>query len=187
MALSDSKILKIKVDYESGKLSKTQIGNVHKVSQPTIRKLAATHDWVFQKNFQEISEIVEQKSIERIIEVEVDKTVKENDNFQSAVNRIEFLVMKYIKELEELQESIDKESKTKEEADRIFSFLKSCKISSEIMNMNYNGKRKMLGMDREDDIRKAKAIKSGIEEKAPDPVGNLSEDEIDKQLEALNE
>ena len=172
MALSEKKIAQVKVSFEAGKLSRAAIGKKHKISQPTLKKLADERGWEYKKNFIEISDHVSQKSLERLIEQEIDIATKTNENFQKNIAYIEGVAMAYMVELGKAKSGKDKQSK--EEADRIFSFLKSCKISSEIMNMNYNGKRKMLGMDREEELKRL----------APrvDPTEGLTEAEIDAKL-----
>lgn len=166
MALSEKKVTKIKVDFEAGLSTKTKIANQHKIDRLTLYNLADKHQWVYGKNKQKFNEITEQKTIERLIEKEVDISTKVNEQFQKHVTYIEGLTMSYMLELGEGKKKSDKgqfeeegedgkpkksKKQSKEEADRIFSLLKPCKIASEIMNMNYSGKRKMLGMDRNDD------------------------------------
>jgi len=145
MAITEKKLLKLKVDFESGKLTKTAICKKHSVSHPTLRKHADGNEWKFQKNFQKISESVEQKTIERLIEKEADKLQRINQEYEAIIANIEAIAKAYIFEIGSNKQK--KENQTKEEAERIFLFLKPLKISSEIFNMNYDRKRKILGMD----------------------------------------
>lgn len=149
MALTDKKLLKIKVDYEAGRLTKSQIGKKHAISQPTLRKHAEDQVWKFQKNFQEVSEIVEKKSIERLIEREVDKTVKITDQFLQDLDKYRKLTMYPVSEVARaIQEVGSKGKVSKEEYDRIFAGSKINKINIEALNVAYTGARKALGMDK---------------------------------------
>jgi hypothetical protein len=172
MALSEKQILKIKVEFEAGKLSRSAIGKRYKVSQPTIRKLAEQGNWAYGKNFKKVSEAVELKSIEKLIGKEVDKTTKINDDLLANITFVENIAKAYLHEL--AMNKKNKEKQTKEDADRIFSFLKPLKIASETFNMNYSNKRKAFGMDREDELKRS----------APyvDPTEGLTESDIDAKL-----
>jgi len=158
MALTENKILKIKVDYEVGKLSRSAIGKKHRISQPTLRRHAEQGEWKYKKRFKEVSEIVELKSIERLIEKEVDKTSIVNEKFLKESEFAEGLALSYLSDIAKNKK--DKVKQTKSDADDIFAFIKSCKITSEILNMNYNNKRKMLGMDKETEDNKNEGVSS---------------------------
>jgi hypothetical protein len=185
MALSEKKILKIKVDYEVGKLSKTAICKKHSISRPTLRNQAAKNGWKYQKNFQEVSEIIEQKTIGKLIEKETDRAVKITDRFLNDIDAYRELSMHPAMEIKtainQADEDSTEESKvtvSRDEYDRIFAGAKINKICLEALNVGYTGARKALGMDKDSDIEKALAIKHG------DRTGDETTTSIEDRIKA---
>ena len=190
MALSEKKILKIKVAFEAGKLSRAAIGKEYRVSQPTIRLLAKEREWEYKKNFIEFSEEIEQKTIESLIEKEVDKTTKITAQFLSDLDIFRRLCMRSATDIvnayNKLTDGEKKGKVLKEEFDRIFAGSKVSKINMEALNIGYSGARKALGMDREDDIEKARKIKGAEKQPVVDPTEGIDEETIDKQIKELD-
>lgn len=154
MALSEKQILKLKVDYESGKLSKTSICKKHRVSRPTLRKHAKDNGWKFQKNFQEISKIVEEKTIEKIIEKETEKLTDLTTEFFTDIGTFKNLsramandTISALKKAAEDSRGGKKVSVSKDEFDRIFAGSKIVKINIEALSIAYDRLRKAHGLD----------------------------------------
>lgn len=188
MAIQEKSLLKIKVDYEVGKLSKVNICKKHSISRPTLVKLAKEHRWSYQKNLREVNEIIEEKTISKLIEVETDRNVKITDQFLTDIDRYRQLTMFPVGEVARaIKDAGPKGKVTKEEYDRIFAGSKVNKINLEALNIAYSGARKALGMDRDEDIRKAKAIKLNENtQEVLDPLENMTEEEIDKEIDKLS-
>lgn len=149
MAIQEKKLLKIKVDFEVGKLSKVNICKKHSISRPTLVKLAKEHQWKYQKNLREVNEIIEEKTIRKLIEVETDRTVKITDQFLQDLDKYRELTMRPVQEVKKAIEEIDGDGKvSKDEYDRIFAGSKINKINIEALNVAYTGARKALGMDK---------------------------------------
>ena len=154
MALSEGKIIRIKVDFETGKLSKGSICKKHKISRPTLRKHATENEWIYQRNFNEVSKIVEEKIIEKLIENDSDRGAVLTEQFIKDSNVYRQLVMRAAGEIsiaiKEEEEKNPKNPKVpKEEYDRIFAGSKITKINLEALQITYTGIRKALGMDIE--------------------------------------
>lgn len=148
MAIQEKALLKIKVEYEVGKLSKVNICKKHSISRPTLVKLAKEHRWIYQKNLREVNEIIEEKTIRKLIEVETDRTVKITDQFLQDLDKYRVLTMRPVIEVENAIQDTEGDGKVpKDEYDRIFAGSKINKINIEALNIAYTGARKALGLD----------------------------------------
>ena len=181
MALSEIEIAKIQVDYTAGKLSKTGIAQKHRISRNTLAKYARDNDWKYGRDAQKLSDIIEEKTYERLIKDEVDRATKITDNFLGDIERYRKLALIPSSELAEAYNDAKlKGTKiSQKEFSRIYQLTKVLKTAIEALNIGYAGSRKALGMDREEEKRK----------RLPkhDPVEGMTEDEIDSRLEEMDD
>jgi hypothetical protein len=148
MALSSQKVTVIRVDYEAGILTKSDIAKKHNINRQTLYKQADKHKWLFGKNKQAIDKITEQKSLEHLLNNRIDLSTQITEQFLEDINHHRQLLMKTSSELEEAYKEAAN-NKTKVELDeysRIFAGAKITKIQMEALNIGYSGARKALGM-----------------------------------------
>ncbi len=151
MALTEKKLLRIKVDYEFGNLSRSEIGKKYKISQPTLRKHAELGGWEYKRNYSEVSEKLHKKTVDKLIEKEVDRATIITNRFLENCEKYNQLIMYPANELAKAIKKAGSEGKvSKEEYDRIFAGAKINKISLEALNISYNGARKALCMESDD-------------------------------------
>ncbi len=181
MALSEQKILALKIEYELGKLSKTAICKLHKISRPTLRKHAKASKWIYQQSFQKVSEEVEKRTIERLVEKNTDIVGETTERFIKDVSKIRSVTASLMdamaKDLKKNDGNI-----TAAEANRLLTCQKVNKVAGETITNIYNTVRKALGMDRDEDVKKALAIKHG-DRPEDDPTSSI-EDRINAKMKA---
>jgi DNA-binding XRE family transcriptional regulator len=139
MAVPQEKVNKIGVAYKAGQYSKTDIAKKFKITRQTLNNLAEKNGWEYQELRQDFNESIRKKEQEHFIKSEADKRIEVTAKFLRDVEEIEALNMQYIGGLSVCL--------TKQDVEKNFSFLKSCKIAMETLNIGYLGKRKALRMD----------------------------------------
>ncbi|MCK4518065.1 hypothetical protein KAT92_04770 [Candidatus Babeliales bacterium] len=168
MALSEQKILAIKIDYELGKLSKTSICKKHRISRPTLRKHANDGDWIYQKSFKEVSEKVERKVIERLVDENVDIVSETTERFLKDSANIRGVTVAVAKSMVKLlKESSGNLSAS--EANRLLACQKVSETAARTITSLYNFERKALGMDSD----KEKGSEQTQEEKSNSLLNRL--------------
>lgn len=181
MALSEEKILAIQIDYELGKLSKTQICKNHRISRPTLRKHASEGEWIYQKSFNEVSNEVRARVTEKIIERSSEEIIRATDEYLKKSKHLQDFSFKTIGRFEE---TIDFNLMDAQTADAIHRVIEK---AQRIITNLYAFDRKALGLDIEADVEKARRVKKAEEPtERHDPTENLSEDEVDKLLEDMD-
>lgn len=189
MALSEIDLAKIKVDFESGKLSKRKVAQKHSISRNTLDKHAKAKDWIYATNEPELSQKIERLTLDKLIKDEVDRATKITNNFLGNVERYNELAMMPASELIKAYTDARNKNKqvSKNEFSRIWESAKAIKTAIEGLKIGYDSQRKALGMDRDEDIRKAKAIKLNENtQEVIDPLANMTEEEIDKEINKLS-
>ncbi len=195
MAVSSKKLIKIKVDFEAGILTKSKIASKHKINRLTLYNLADKHEWQYGKNEQKINKITETKSLEVLIEKQVDRAAGTTDLFLSDIKAIRGIALAIAKEWSDSRKAgririVDgKEEKidgmSKDEADRIFAQTKIAKITMETLNIGYTAARKALGMDRDDDVEKARRIKTEEKQPLSNPTEGMTREEVQEEIKKL--
>lgn len=192
MALSEIDLIKIKADYTAGELSRSKIAQNHRISRNTLAKHAKEGKWGFGKNAQELSKLITEKTYEKLVENAVDRATKITNQFLGDIDTYRQLAMVPASELIESLGRAKKESTeekpvkvSKEEFSRIWESTKAIKSAVETLKLGYEGARKALGMDREDDIEKARKIKGAEKQPILDPTEGMDETQIDEQIKAL--
>jgi DNA-binding Xre family transcriptional regulator len=168
MALSDIDLAKLKVDFHAGKLSQRKLAQKHRISRNTLSKYAKEGKWEFGKNEPTLSQAIEEGVYKKLVDSEIDRATKITDNFLKDVEKYRKLASKPAEELfiayEEADNATTKEKRvkvSKEEFSRIWESTKAMKAAIETLRLGYEGARKALGMDKDDDIEKARKIKHG--------------------------
>ncbi len=192
MALSEIKLAKIKVDYESGKLSKRKMALKYAISRNTIDKHAKIKGWIYAKREPELSQKIEQLTYEKLISDEVDRATNITNQFLGDIEQYRKLAMIPASELLKAY-SVSKEDSTKqepgkvtkEEFSRIWESTKVIKTAIEGLKIGYEGARKALGMDVKDDIEKARKIKAAEKQPIHDPVEGMTRNEKVKAIREL--
>jgi len=138
---------------------------------------------------------ISEKARERIVNEVVDKATEVTTNFLKDIDLCRKLMLTAASDLIAAQEEVDRLSTEekklkvdKEEYERIFSKMKVLKYIVENLKTAYEGGRKALGLDTEQDIEKARRVKKldqPIEQH--DPTENLSEADVDKLLDEIDE
>lgn len=182
MALSDIELIKLKVDYQSGKLNRSKIAQKHRISRTTLVKHAKKEGWEFGKSEQELYKEIEEKVYKKLVDIEVDRATETTNNYLKDFNLQRQFLTATSAALTTLIR--DKKNKlTKEDAELILARARVHKMLMEGYNIGYMAVRKALGMDREDDINKALKIKDAERQPITDPTEGMTEEDVDKQLE----
>ncbi len=154
-----------------------------------MRKYEKEKGWIYGENEQELSSLIKNKTYEKLIEDNVDLAAQITTNFLGDIEKYRALYLMPAKELLTAYNDAQKDSTPakrvvvkKDEFSRIWESTKAIKTAIEGLNALYASQRKALGMDREDDIEKARKIKHADKLTPPDPTENLTEEEIDKQI-----
>lgn len=195
MALSPAKVQKIKEDYCAGVLSKSGIAQKYSISRNTLAKHAKEGKWKYAINEQEVNMRISEKARERIVNEVVDKATEVTTNFLKDIDLCRKLMLTAASDLITAQEEVDRLSTEenrlkvdKEEYERIFSKMKVLKYIVENLKTAYEGGRKALGLDTEQDIEKARRVKKLDQPtEQHDPTENLSEADVDKLLDEIDE
>ena len=192
MALSSKKLAKIKEDYCAGILSKSGVAQKYRISRNTLAKHAKAGGWKYAVNEQEVTMLISDKARERIVNEVVDKATEVTTNFLKDIELCRGLMLSSASDLIHAQEEADEEAKDgkkgkvqKEEYERILSKMKVLKYIVENLKAGYEGGRKALGLDTEQDIEKARKIKNNEKQQVSDPVEGMTEEDIDKSLKKL--
>jgi hypothetical protein len=194
MALTEIDLAKIKVDFESGKLSKSKVAQKHSISRNTLDKYSKSLGWIYATNEQELSKKIELLNFEILLNDEVDRATKKTNNFLGDIESYRRLAMIPASELAKAYNEAEKESTeektvkvSKDEFSRIWESTKVIKTAIEGLKIGYDGARKALGMDKDEDIRKAKALKEGEHEAPTDPLAGKTIEEIEAEIKKLDD
>lgn len=160
MALSEEKLQAIQIVYELGKVSKTQICKDHRISRPTLRKHAKEGEWIYQKSFQEVAKEVRARVTEKMIERSSEEIVKATEIFLDNSSNVRDFVMLVADKLKEKIKNDDWDFK-EIDLKSFFDLQKFNEISSKTLTGLYSTDRKALGLDKDDDIDRARRIKYG--------------------------
>jgi hypothetical protein len=184
MAISHQKKTVIKVDFEAGLLTKSDIANKHKLTRSTIYKIAASEGWVYGKNRTEIDKATENRSLDKIINKQVDLATQITTNFLEDIEKYRKLSLMPASELASAYNEASKSDPvkkkklkvTKEEFSRIWESAKAIKTAIEALKLGYEGARKALGMDREDKQK---------ENDANDPTKGMTREDVQERIKQL--
>ena len=99
MTISSQKVVAIKVDFEAGILTKTDIAKKHKINRHTLYKQASKHKWIYGKYTQEITKITEEKSLQNLIGQQVDRATGITNQFLGDIDKHRQLLMLTTNEL----------------------------------------------------------------------------------------
>ena len=184
----------MKEDYCAGILSKSGIAQKYSISRNTLAKHAKKNKWKYAVNEQEVNMRISEKARERIVNEVVDKATEVTTNFLKDIDLCRGLMLSAASDLVSAQEEADKASEDgkkgkveKEEYERIFSKMKVMKYIVENLKTAYEGGRKALGLDVEQDVEKARKIKEGEKQTNPDPTEGMDEQQLDEELRKLEE
>lgn len=149
MAISSQKKTVIKVDYEAGLLTKVDIATKHCINRQTLYKMADLNKWEYGKNRTEIDKATEDRSLENIINKQVDLATQVTSRFLDDIDKYRKLGMMPASELvTAYNEAKGKTKKVpKEEFSRILESTKVIKTAIEALRIGYEGCRMALGMD----------------------------------------
>ena len=181
MALSEIEIAKLRVEYTAGKLSRSKIAQKNRISRNTLAKYARKENSNYGQDSVKLSDIIEQKTFERLINDEVDRATLITNKFLEDIERYRKLAMIPSSELAKAYNEAKSSGikVQKKEFTRIYESTKAIKNAIEALNSGYLGVRKALGMDREEEIKKRQT--------KPDPTQGMTENEIDEKLEEYEE
>lgn len=144
MALSAKQVAKLELLYKRGERYEDIQRRLH-VTDRTISKYANLHGWKHGESKRDYQIKLTEGEEQRMIKSDLDKADDLRESYLRKINQLENMVNAALGALGSTPDEL--RSTSKSEADRVFSILKSLKISSEITNMHYEGSRKALGLD----------------------------------------
>jgi len=148
MTIDKKRLIKIKVDFESGKLSKTSICKKNKITRPTLRKHAREGEWIYQKNFQKISKIVENRVIEKMVEENTDILGTETEKYLHDSKNIRGVAMSLLNSMAKMLIET-KGHLSAAEANRLLSCQRVAETTMKTITGLYNATRKAFGLDEQ--------------------------------------
>lgn len=174
----------IKGKYVAGKDTISKIADDHSISRKSIQRKAQKDGWVYGSSKDEVSKAIENATIETIIGTGLDKAVKITERFIKDSENVRNVTMAILSGMvKELQKSGG--NIKADEANRLLSCQRVAKTTMETITGNYNAVRKALGMDKDEDIRKAKEIKATENTLVIDPLEGKTLDEAKEELRKL--
>ena len=188
MAISHQKKTVIKVDIEAGLLTKSDIATKYKISRQTLYKLITSEGWEYGKNRTQIDRATESKSLDNIINKQVDLATRISSQFLEDIDKYRQLSMMPASELiTSFTEAKNTKIKVKkEEFSRIWEGAKAIKTAIEALRLGYDGARKALGMDKDEEIEKARRIKKTEDpQDKTDVTENMTLDEVEAKIKEL--
>ena len=144
MSLSNKQVAKLEMLYKRGERYEDIMRRMH-ITDRTISKYANLHGWTHGESKRDYQLKLTEGEEKRLISSDLDKADNLRESYLRKINQLENMVNAALGALGSSPDQLRNTSKT--EADRVFSILKSLKISSEITNMHYEGSRKALGLD----------------------------------------
>ena len=144
MSLSNKQVAKLELLYKRGERFE-DIERRLRISDRTISKYANLHGWKHGESKRDYQIKLTEGEEKRMINSDLNKADNLRESYLRKINQLENMVNAALGALGSSPDQLRNTSKS--EADRVFSILKSLKISSEITNMHYEGSRKALGLD----------------------------------------
>ena len=183
--ISDDLWAIIKGKYVSGSLPIYKIAQVHDIHKKTIERRAKKEKWIYGAVSNNVSKEVEKATIETIVKGDIDKAVKITETFIKDSSNIRGVTMAIMKAMsDELMESGGNMSTA--EANRLIACQKVSEIASKTIAKLYDETRKALGMDKDEDIRKAREIQANDKaQEVLDPLAGKTLSEVKEELEKL--
>jgi len=133
-----------------------------------------------------VAEAIQAATLETIIKTDTDKSVRLTEIFLKDASNVRGITMAIVKSMaDELKKSGGNIATA--EANRLYQCQKVGEVASKTISNLYAATRKALGMDREDDIEKARKIKGAEKQPVVDPTEGLEESQIDEQINKLEE
>ena len=175
--LTQKEIGRLKALYENG-ASVPDISHRLRCSERTIFYHANANGWVKGENKAAIQAKAAEKESERMTNELASRAEDLRDSYLKKVQVLENMTSATLRALGSTPEEIRETSQS--EANRIFSILKSLKISSEISNLHYEAARKALGLDqiKEEEAEEILPIKINIAHKP-----NIVEEEVNESAD----
>lgn len=172
----------IKGKYVAGSDPIYKIAQQHDINKKTIERRAKKEGWIYGSVSNNVAKAIENATIDTIIKNDTDRAVKMTEMFLKDSLNIRAVTMALMdamaKTLKEQKGNI-----TSAEANRLLTCQKVAKTAGETITNIYSSVRKALGVDRDDDIEKARRIKKAEDpNEIIDPTEGMTEEEIDEQL-----
>ena len=144
--LTDKKLASIRADYEAGIESKSDIAKKHRINRYTLRRNAEKRRWEYGKSAPEVASRITKKATEKIVREESEKLVDYTRKHISEIGTLRTIsranAQSLIKAIKETGNNV-----SKEEADRIFTVQKVCKIMAETLSIIFRDERLAMGVD----------------------------------------
>lgn len=122
-----------------------------RISERTVHYHASMNQWKHGENSKEYSKKLAIKEEEKMVKEGANHAEDLRDSYMRKIQVLENMTSAALRGLGTTPEEIRGISQS--EANRIFTVLKSLKISSEISNIHYESARKALGLDKLDDSK----------------------------------
>ena len=185
MGLGADQVFELKIDFELGTMTRQNIAKKHGISRPTLNKHAKDGGWEYQHAFHLAAQEAEKKMVSNLLERNNELMENITNGYLANVERYKKLIMAPIEALER-DYGMDLVGVPKEEFDRLFNGAKLAKISIEALCTAHTGARMALGMDKDQEIRKAREIHNDERNnQLIDPLEGLSADQIKTELNQL--
>lgn len=186
MGLRPDKVLEMKLDFELGLMTRVAIAKKYGVSRPTVNKHAKDGNWKYQHAYEMVAEEAQKKMVSNLLDRNTDLMESVTNGFLNNVERYKRLVMMPLNVLEDKYGGQDLIDVPKEEFDRLFTGAKLAKISIEALTIVHTATRMALGMDKDQEIRKAREIHNDERNnQLVDPLEGMSTDQVKTELNQL--
>lgn len=177
----------IKGKYVAGQEPIYKIAQHYEINKKTIERRAKKENWIFGSVANNVARAIENATIETLIKVDTDKAVRLTNQFLKDSKNIRAITMVLMDSMaEELQG--EHGAITASEATRLLTCQKVSEVASKTIEKLYTATRRALGMDKDEDIRKAKEIQSNDKvQEVVDPLAGKTIREIEHEIAKLDD
>lgn len=146
MALTKYKISKIRAEFETGILSQRKLAQKYGISRNTLTKHSEEGGWVFGKNSQEMSQKIENRATEKLVQKTSIELYDFTEDFLKSTRMVENLTKATMAEFgKKVQSGILK----KADSEMSLTSQRYLKEAMQTLSISFNDKRKALGLDKE--------------------------------------
>lgn len=185
---SQEQLKRIRADYERGIDNISAIAKMHKISRPSLYNHAKKGGWIYAMVETEKNKTFQNEVVSQLLEKHGARIEAITQQFLDSVVVYMNLGMIAAKEMSDAKKEADNNGTkvSKDEYDRIYAGVKIPKTAMETLNTGYTGIRRALGLDKDQEIRKAREIRAEERnDNIVDPLKGKKVEEVKQALENL--
>lgn len=143
--------IKMKADYESGKIKKLDMSTKWQISRQGLDNMAKKEGWIFGSKLTELDTIIEEQVTTQIINTEVNRLIESTAAHLKHIKNLNTLGAINTADLAKVAQRDKTLSKVKQtEANRLMAIQKFIKLSAETHDILYRSERLAIGIKDSD-------------------------------------